>query len=548
MIRAAAVRCVVVLMVCASGTATAAAADEAPADPVGFVVQVGGHLPTAGELEASVPSVDITSVRSLGDGLAAVVVEGSGSAAQQAAALDASSLVAGAAPDRRFSIAGAAAPVSAADPWFGKQWDLWDSASKARAGGYGIDAPRAWTRTSGTRDVVVAVLDTGITEHPDLEGAAIAPGYDFVSETEGIDTGDGDGWDADPADPGDACAELDAVSSWHGTFVTGEIVAQRDRVGVVGAAPGVTVVPVRVLGACGGSEADSIAAIEWASGGSVPGVPANPRPAAVISMSLGSDTGSCPEALQAAVDDAIGRGSVLVAAAGNGGSSMAGVSPANCAGVVSVVASTRSGLLASYSNRGTPAIPASIAAPGGSPANPVLGDTWAGPGEPGSGAQAALGAEEGTSMAAPRVAAAIALLRSLRPGLDPAETVRRLTATATPFPAGSACDATRCGAGIVNAGDLVGAKQVFLRTVAPSIGGTARVGRLLTARPGTVRPTPTTVRYRWLRDGAPITGATARTYRLRAADAGHRVAVRVQALRAGALTSTVTTAARRAAR
>ena len=270
----------------------------------------------------------------------------------EAAALDASPLVAAATPDRRFTVSSTPSPISGVAPWFPEEWDLWDPASTTRAGGYGVDAPRAWTRTYGSRNVVVAVLDTGITPHPDLVGVAKVPGYDFVSEIDGVETGDGDGWDADPSDPGDACAELDQDSSWHGTFVTGEIAAQRDRSGVVGQAPGITIEPVRVLGGCGGSEADTIAAIEWSSGGAVDGVPANQHPASVISMSLGSDTGACSDALQTAVDDAIDRGSVVVAAAGNDGTTMADTSPANCAGVVSVVATTRSGSLASYSNRG----------------------------------------------------------------------------------------------------------------------------------------------------------------------------------------------------
>ena len=530
------------------GLGGAALAEAAPAASSTFVVEVPEGA-SAHQLQRSLPSLDVRSVRSLGSGLAAVEVRGDGSAAQQAAALNASPVVAGAAPDRRFTTAGAPAPGTTRDTYFPEQWDLWDAASKARAGGYGVDAPRAWTKTVGSRTVVVAVLDTGITAHPDLAGASIAPGYDFVSQTDGIGTGDGDGWDPDPRDEGDACAELDEPSSWHGTFVTGEIAAQRGRTGVAGEAPGVTVEPVRVLGACGGTEADSIAAIEWASGGTVAGVPVNRNPAAVISMSLGSDDGACSSALQTAVDDAISRGSIVVAAAGNEARSVADTSPANCAGVVSVVATTRSGSLASYSNRGDARMTPTIAAPGGSETAPIIGDTWTSTGAFGAaGNRAAIAAAAGTSMATPRVAGAVALLLSVQPGLGAAEVERRLAATATRFPAGSSCDRSRCGDGIVNAGDLVGAKRVLVHATSTKAVGTARAGRRLIARVGTWRPAAQHVRYRWLRDGEPIAKATGRTYRLRAKDAGHRIAVRVEVRRSGALTAASTSPARRVVR
>jgi len=543
--RCAAVVATVAMTVGLGGAAVAAEADDGTTT---FLVQVDGALPTRAELDASLPSVEVDSVRSLGEGIAAVEVSGRGTAAQQERALDRSPLVDDVAPDRRFTIAGAKAPVADSDPWTAQQWDLWDAASTARAGGFGIDAPRAWTRTRGDRGVVVAVLDTGITPHPDLRGASVLKGYDFVSESDGLETGDGDGWDADPSDPGDACADLGTDSSWHGTFVAGEIVAQDDGTGVIGAAPGVSLLPVRVLGACGGSEADSVAAIEWASGGAVPGVRPNPRPASVISLSLGSESGECSDALQTAIDDATGRGAVVVAAAGNEGTTMADTSPANCAGVVSVAATTRTGMLAGYSNRGDGSITPSIAAPGGSDANPVVGDIWTSTGDfTADGNRPAIGTDQGTSMATPRVAAAIALLLSARPGLDPADVMQRIAATATPFPTGSTCDEARCGDGIVNAGDLVGAKRVLLGTAPTRITGSARVGARLTAAGGAWRPAAA-VRYRWLRDGRPIAGATGRAYRPRAADRGHRIAVQVRAQRADAFAVTVTSAARRVPR
>jgi serine protease len=528
----------VTLTACLGGAALA----EEPTDAVRFVVRTAVDAPTRAEVQRTVGSLDVTAVRSLGDGVAAVTVDTADPAAA-AARLNASPVVSGASAERRYTIAGAKAPRAASDRYFDDQWDLWDAASTARAGGYGVDAPRAWTRTYGSPGVVVAVLDTGITRHPDLTGATILPGYDFVSQTDGIDPGDGNGWDADPTDAGDACAETgEDASSWHGTFVTGEIVAQHQGDGVAGQAPGVAVEPVRVLGACGGIESDTIAAIEWASGGTVPGVPANPSPASVLSLSLGSPDGRCSPAMQTAVDDAIGRGAVVVAAAGNDGSAVRTTSPANCAGVVSVAASTRSGTLADYSNRGTASLSPTIAAPGGSPTAPVLGDSWTRSG------RAAIAYEEGTSMATPRVSAAVALLLSVRPGLTPAQVTARLVATVTPFRAAARCTAVRCGPGIVNAGNLVGATRRFVHASRATISGTARPGHRLVAHPGTWRAKPERVRYRWLRDGRPIAHATARTYRLTAKDAGHRIGVRVQVLRTGTATAQATASARRVAR
>lgn len=504
------------------------------------LVRTGAAVPGAKAL-ARESGLTVKSVRRIGPRLAVVSVRGA--ARHAAARLAATRSVVSAAPDRRTAIAGTVAPAKAANRRFGAQWDLWDAKSSARAGGWGIDAPRAWAKTLGSPDVVVAVLDTGVTDHPDLAGASIAGGYDFVSGGDGVDPADGDGWDADPADPGDACADTGEGDSWHGTFVAGEIVAQhRSGGGVAGAAPRVTLEPVRVLGACGGSESDAVAAIEWASGGSVPDVPANPDPADVISMSLGGAEGACSAALQTAIDDAAARGVVVVAAAGNDGRAVASVSPANCRGVISVAATTRSGSLASYSNRGGASLTPTIAAPGGSASQPVLGDGWNGDGD------AVVTTSIGTSMAAPLVSAAVGLLLSAQPGLTPDQVRTRLIDTATRFPVDGGCTLTRCGAGIVDAGDLLGAPARFVQSAVATVTGTRAPGRTLTARAGRWRPAPTTVRYRWVRDGVVIPGAVRSTYRLRTKDAGHVVGVRVQVLRAGAVTATATVSAGRVLR
>ncbi len=532
--------------IAACGTATAASAAPQP-DPVRLVVTLHGSVPTRAQLQATVRSIEVDSVEALGHGLAAVTVSTRDPGAA-ASALEASRLVDDASHDRRFTASGTAAPQITRDTYFPQQWDLWDAASTKRAGGFGVDAPRAWRTTTGSAGVVVAVLDTGITPHPDLAGASIAAGYDFVSDDDGVETGDGGGWDPDPTDEGDACLADGESASWHGTFVTGEIAAQDNRYGVTGQARGVTIEPVRVLGACGGSESDTIAAIEWASGGTVDGVPANANPAKVISMSLGSAGGACSDALQTAVADATSRGSVVIVAAGNDGDPMADTSPANCSGVVSVAASTRTGALAGYSNYGTVAASPTIAAPGGSADDPIVGDTWTSTTTfSASRNRPAIGTSEGTSMAAPRVAAAVALLLSVRPGLSPADVAARLVGTATPFPARSGCSAVRCGAGIVNAGDLLGGSRLFVQAARTTVSGTPVVGKRLTAHAGTWRATPQRVTYQWLRDGKAIAGAAARTYMVTAKDTGHRVGVQVQVLRSDTAPASARSTARRVA-
>src|SRR5690606_7514122 len=122
----------------------------------------------------------------------------------------------------------------------------------------------------------------------------------------------------------------DSGSSWHGTHVAGTIAAVTNNgIGVAGVAYNAKVVPVRVLGKCGGLTSDIADAIVWASGGSVTGVPSNPYPADVINMSLGGG-GSCSSTTQAAINTARSNGTVVVVAAGNENTNASNSNPANC--------------------------------------------------------------------------------------------------------------------------------------------------------------------------------------------------------------------------
>ena len=192
----------------------------------------------------------------------------------------------------------------------------------------GINLPAAWDNATGA-GVVVAVLDTGITPHSDLD-ANILPGYDFISDT--FVSRDGDARDANPLDEGDwnpvagECYAGSPVqdSSWHGTHVAGTVAEVTNNAkGMAGGAFNAKVVPARVLGRCGGYTSDISDAVIWASGGTVAGVPANANPAEVINLSLGG-SGACSAVEQNAFNQAIANGSTVVVAAGNDAGNVSG--------------------------------------------------------------------------------------------------------------------------------------------------------------------------------------------------------------------------------
>lgn len=351
------------------------------------------------------------------------------------------------------------------DPLFDDQWYLWDA--DAPDGGFSVRAPDVWGVTTGDDSVVIAVIDTGVAAHPDLAGTVI-PGYDFVSDIPMAN--DGDSWDPNPADPGDWVTSTDLAtgefpstcrtqdSSWHGTHVAGIAAAVQDNdYGISGTAPGVTVLNVRALGKCGGFLSDIAAAVRWSVGEVVldritgAPLPVNPTPANVINLSLGG-VATCSTAMVEAVAIAEARGAVVIAAAGNESSPISEYVPANCPGVVSVVATDRAGSRASYSNYGTDADPATIAAPGGGLLTAILATDNTGLESP---EQPSFGNKRGTSMATPIVSAAAGLLVSL--GVDdPVEIRERLIEAVQPFPTdvGLPCDAVTCGAGILDLGSL----------------------------------------------------------------------------------------------
>ncbi len=329
------------------------------------------------------------------------------------------------------------------DPRLSEQWGFGTSAAS-------INVRPAWDKSTGT-GVVVAVIDTGITNHPDLN-ANILPGYDFISDA--AMARDGGGRDNNPSDEGDwyAANECGAgypasSSSWHGTHVAGTIAAvTNNAVGVAGTAYNAKIVPVRVLGKCGGYTSDIADAIVWASGGTVSGVPANANPAEVINMSLGG-SGSCSTTYQNAINGAVSRGTTVVVAAGNSNTNVSSAVPANCPNVIAVAATTSAGARASFSNYGAGI---DISAPGAS----ILSTLNSGTTVPGSASYASY---NGTSMAAPHVAGVVALMQAAATtALTPAQVESILKSTARPLP--GACSGG-CGAGIADADAAVVAAQ-----------------------------------------------------------------------------------------
>lgn len=334
------------------------------------------------------------------------------------------------------------------------QWHYFEAAG-------GIRADKAWDVSTGA-GIVVAILDTGITNHSDLSANVIA-GYDMISDA-GI-AGDGNGRDSDPSDPGDYYNG--GSSSWHGTHVAGTVAAvTNNSKGVAGVAYNAKIQPVRVLGRGGGYTSDIADGIIWASGGSVSGVPSNSNPAEVINMSLGG-SGSCSTTTQSAINGAVSRGTTVVVAAGNSNANTSGFNPANCSNVIAVASTTRTGARSSFSNYG-PLI--DVAAPGSDIASTVnTGSTT-----PSTEGYALM---SGTSMAAPHVAGVVALMQAAAAAnggiKTPAQIESALKSTLRPFPV--SIDKA-IGNGIVDAKAAVDAMGGGGGTPPPPTGGTLTKG------------------------------------------------------------------------
>jgi len=389
-------------------------------------------------------------------------------------------------------------PVSGLGPQVG-QWYLRAPSSEFVSA---INAEAAWDRVTGSPELVVAVLDTGVwAEHLDLAGQVL-PGYDMVSDV--ATANDGDGRDADASDPGDWITAAENASgtfkncgvdesSWHGTKIAGIVgAAANNGQGMAGTAFGTKILPVRVLGKCGGYDSDIQAGMRWAAGLNVPGVPANPHPARVVNLSLGG-SGECDEAsgYPRVIAELAAVGTTVVAAAGNSAGRAVEL-PANCPGVIAVAGLRHAGSKVGFSDLG-PQI--AISAPAGNCINiaegepclyPILSSSNSGTQRPNAGGSIwtdSYNISVGTSFAAPIATGTAALMLSARPQLLPDELKRLMQSGARAFPTSGAgldengqpvpmchppdgsdqlqcyCSVGLCGAGMLDAAAAVAAAQ-----------------------------------------------------------------------------------------
>jgi serine protease len=338
------------------------------------------------------------------------------------------------------------ASVAVNDLYFPLQWHL--------TGRFGISMPAAWKYSQGDGHKVVAVIDTGIKAHQQIDKSLTRNpdgsiyGYDFVSDL--ASSADGDGEDSNPNDEG---GDDSGGNSFHGTHVAGIIAAEHDFIGTAGVAPNIKLLPIRALGADGGTIADLVRAVNWASGVKLDGIPQNRYPVSVINLSLGAkEPVPCTGAYSSIFEAVSARGITVVAAAGNEGRASLSF-PGNCPGVLTVVATQALGDRASYSNYGEGV---ALSAPGGefktgSTESPDsrggIISSWVD-----SSNLPSYRLSEGTSMAAPIVSGIVALMYSMQPEITPARVRSILQESVRPFAPASNCAVSGgCGSGIINA-------------------------------------------------------------------------------------------------
>ena len=293
------------------------------------------------------------------------------------------------------------------DPLFPLQWSLRNTGQQGGIVGADIDAVGAWDQVTGSSQVIVAIIDSGVDwHHPDLAANIFTnpgeipaneiddDGNGYIDDVHGFDFYN---YDGDPMD-----------ENGHGTHVAGIIGAVGNNgLGITGVAWRVQILPAKFLGADGsGATSSAIAAIEYAVD----------MGAVVLNNSWGG--GPPSEALRAAILAANDAGALFVAAAGNDGANNDEYphypSSFHVPNMISVASSGRTDARSEFSNYGPVSV--DLAAPG----SLILSTLPDG--------QTAV--ESGTSMAAPHVSGALALLKSRYPTM-PAATMKAVILSST---------------------------------------------------------------------------------------------------------------------
>lgn len=305
-----------------------------------------------------------------------------------------------------------------------------------------LNLPAAWNISTGSEDVVIAHVDTGVlTDHADLRDR-LDPGYDFITDIDAAE--DGDGLDPDPSDPGGS-----GGLAYHGTHTAGTLGATTDNgVGVAGVTWGCRIMPLRALGASSGTLSDVVEAMRYAGGldnisGELPD-----RPARVLNLSLGGFAGEADSPIERdTIQQLVEAGVTVVAAAGNQNSALP-APPASYPETIAVGAVDDTLERAEYSNFGAAL---DLMAPGGlirSGPGGLSGGVYSTIG-PATTSGNSYGYFEGTSMACPHVAGVAALLLSVDPDLSPEDVRDILIATAQDL--GAAGRDNQFGHGLVDA-------------------------------------------------------------------------------------------------
>lgn len=337
-----------------------------------------------------------------------------------------------------------------------------------------LNLPAAWELTTGSSNVVVAVVDSGVDpSHPDL-GGAVRTGYDFVDH------------DADAADP---------PGFGHGTAVAGVVAARANNgLGGMGTCFRCDILPLRVIGLDGFALNTNIAAaIDYAVD----------HGAAVVNASIYGERS--PQVLRDAIVRARAAGVLVVAAAGNEANTRPEY-PAAFPEAIAVASATAAGPLASFSSHGEWV---DFAAPDCAPITTLGGGS-------------AVGCA--TSVSTPLVSGVVALLRAHAPFASSAQLEDALASTARPV--------TGTRHGLVDAAAALGRLGQPAPRLTPVILGDPVVGAKLEAFTGVWSGAGLDVTYRWERCGDtcdPIARARAASFVPTTSETGYRLRVAMSA-------------------